>query len=61
MYNDARFDMNKFLRVKKLVDDGLIAKIDAARILCITTYVYNQKVKKLEKQGELNENKESEN
>lgn len=59
MYSDARYDMGKFLRVKKLVDDGMITKIDAARILCITTYAYNQRIKKLE--GELNENKKSKN
>lgn len=49
-----KYDMEKLLKAKKLVDDGVITKVDAANMLCISVYVYNSRVKKLEK-GDSNE------
>lgn len=46
--------MEKLLKAKKLVDSGVITKVDAANMLCISVYVYNNRVKKLEK-GDSNE------
>lgn len=57
MYGEARTDMKKFLRVKGLVDTGLITKADAYKMLDINKYYYNKIISQLEKEGESNEKK----